>query len=486
MKKNNVAVLAVTALLATSLAGCGGGTKESNSPSPSATDSTSPSAAATDAATASTAPTAASGAPVTITVLSEGSTNIGSGNLADLFAPKEEELKGKGISVEYTPGKSFAVDAFGYLFNKSMYNQLQAKNISVNYEDWGWADNLIQKETAAFLAQNVPDLIVGETQMPGFAQQGLLEPFPDDLANEIRDKVVEASWKPMEYNGKIYGLAAQPGVSSLFWNKKLVKEAGIDPDKAPASWEELLDNIKKVTAAGKGKYYGGGVYAGANAGGYLRFGPLLVINGGGFATDGQPAFNTAQNVETVQFLRDLNANFPPGVMVATSEGTFFDAWYKGQLAYNIDGPWGAQQSRDKGIDVGMAPIPLSPNGKAGNITIGAAFYSVPKDAKNKEAAFEYIKTMFSKEIQQIVADSNNRSPVLKEVADSADYKAQHPEMYNHYLAMSGNVQGLPTFAKDNSKAWQTFGDAVVKSIMTKGDIQAILDDAQKKAESVTK
>ncbi|WP_438432093.1 extracellular solute-binding protein [Gorillibacterium sp. sgz500922] len=480
MKKNRMAVMAVTALLATSLAGCGGGSKEGGSPSPSTAGEPSPSSSA------SAAPATAGSAATTITVLSEGATNIGSGNLADLFAPKEEELKGKGSSVEYTPGKPMGTDAFGYLFNKSIFNQLQAKNISVKYEDWGWADQLTQKETAAFLAKNVPDLIVGETQMPGFAQQGLLEPFPDELANEIREKVVEAAWKPMDYNGKLYGLASQPGVSSLFWNKKLVREAGIDPDKAPATWAELLGNVKKVTAAGKGKYYGGGVYAGANAGGYLRYGTLLVINGGGFAVDGQPAFNTAQNVEAVQFLRELGSNFPPGVMVATSEGTYFDAWYKSQIAYSIDGPWGAQQSRDKGIDVGMAPLPLSPNGSAGNITIGAAFYSVPKDAKNKEAAFEYIRALYSKDVQQLVADSNNRAPVLKEIAEAANYKEQHPEMYSSYQAMSGNVQGLPTFAKDNSKAWQTFGDAVVKSIMTKGDIPSILNDAQKKAEAITK
>lgn len=202
----------------------------------------------------------------------------------------------------------------------------------------------------------------------------------------------------MEYDGKIYGFASQPGVSSLFWNKKLVQEAGLDPNQAPATWEEFAANVQKVTEAGGGKFYGGGVYAGPNAGGYLRYGTLLVINGGGFADDrGQPVFNSDANVETVQFLKRLNAGHPAGLMVNTNEGTYFDAFKKGQIAYLIDGPWRAIESAQIGIDYGMAQIPLSPDGQPGNITIGAAFHAVPKDAKNKEAAFEYIRAMYSGE-----------------------------------------------------------------------------------------
>lgn len=481
MKNRTMAVGMALALVSVSLAACGSGNSKSNeSSSPAASESASTASASAPASTAATAQS------VSIKVLTEGATGVGTGKLGDLLAPKEKELKDKKVDTTYTPGNAFNVDSFSFQYQTIMYNKMKEKDINVTMEDWGWGEALVQKQTAGFLAKNIPDVIVGETQMPGFAQQGLLEPFPDDLANEIRQNVADAAWKPMEYDGKIYGLAAQPGVSSLFWNKNLVKQAGLDPEKAPTTWAELLDDSKKVTEAGKGKFYGGGVYAGANFGGYLRYGALMMINGGNFAVDGQPTFNTPQNVETVSLLRELNAQHPAGLMVNTSEGAYFDAWYKGQIAYLIDGPWAAQQSKDKGIDVGMASIPLSPNGKPGDITIGAAFTSVPKDSKNKEAAFQYIRAMFSDEIQQLIADSNVRSPVLKKIAESDDYKTKHPALYTHYLAMSGNVQGLPTFAKDNSKVWQVFGDAVVKSLMTKGDIQAILDDAQKKAEGITK
>ncbi|WP_059041168.1 extracellular solute-binding protein [Paenibacillus rubinfantis] len=432
----------------------------------------------------------------TITVLNEGAVGVGVGVLADLLEKNKQktitdETLNPRITEEdynYTPGQRLQkAGLFPYYYQSIMSEKMQSKNITVKTEDWGWGEPLIQKQTAGFLAKNMPDIIVGETQMPGFAQQGLLEPFPDDMAQEIRDNVAPAAWKPMEYDGKIYGFASQPGVSSLFWNKDLVKQAGLDPDKAPATWDELLANVQKVTEAGKGKFYGGGVYAGPNAGGYLRYGTLLVINGGGFADDqGQPVFNSDANLETVQFLKELNANHPAGLMANTNEGTYFDAFKKGQIAYLIDGPWRAIESSQIGIEYGMSQIPLSPDGQAGNITIGAAFHAVPKDAKNKEAAFEYIRAMYSEEIQQLIADTGVRSPVLKSIAETDAYKAGYPEMYQHYLAMSGNVQGLPTFAKEDSKVWQIFGEAVTKVLMTKGDVQGIMDEAQKRAEAITK
>ncbi|EES73224.1 ABC transporter, solute-binding protein [Paenibacillus sp. oral taxon 786 str. D14] len=487
LKKMHVMFLSL--LLIALLAGCGSGGGNTGGNQAANTPGTSQNGASGNEGSSST-----EGA--TITVLNEGAVAIGVGVLSELLEKSKEktiadETLNPRITEEdynYTPGQPLKkAGVFPYYYQSIINEKMKSKNITVKTEDWGWGEPLIQKQTAGFLAKNMPDIIVGETQMPGFAQQGLLEPFPDDMAQEIREKVAPAAWKPMEYDGKIYGFASQPGVSSLFWNKKLVQEAGLDPDKAPATWDELLANVKKVTEAGKGKFYGGGVYAGPNAGGYLRYGTLLVINGGGFADDqGQPVFNSDANVETVQFLKELNANHPAGLMVNTTEGTYFDAFKKGQIAYLIDGPWRAIESSQIGIDYGMSQIPLSPNGKAGNITIGAAFHAVPKDAKNKEAAFEYIRAMYSEEIQQLIADTGVRSPVLKSVAETDAYKEAHPEMYQHYLAMTGNVQGLPTFKNSDSKVWQIFGEAVTKALMTKEDIKSILDDAQKKAEAYTK
>ena len=62
----------------------------------------------------------------------------------------------------------------------------------VEYQNrgWGWLEDLIQKERDAFLAGRGPDIILGRTQMPDFAASGYLEPFPEYLAEKIREIAV--------------------------------------------------------------------------------------------------------------------------------------------------------------------------------------------------------------------------------------------------------------------------------------------------------
>ena len=58
-------------------------------------------------------------------------------------------------------------------------------------------------------------------------------------------------------------------LSMLFWNKDLFKEAGLDPDKAPANLAEFADDAKAIQALNKPGVYG--TATGLNCGGCLVF-----------------------------------------------------------------------------------------------------------------------------------------------------------------------------------------------------------------------
>ena len=47
--------------------------------------------------------------------------------------------------------------------------------------------------------------------------------------------------------GKTWGIPFQRSTIVLYWNKDLFREAGLDPDKAPASWAEQLGHAQKLT-----------------------------------------------------------------------------------------------------------------------------------------------------------------------------------------------------------------------------------------------
>ena len=124
------------------------------------------------------------------------------------------------------------------------------------YDDWGWAESLMQKQTLAFLAEDCADFMIGETQMPGYAKQGLLKPFPEPLANYIRENLLPAAYKPMEIDGEIYGVATQPSVSLLVYNQAIIDEVFGDGYTPPLTWDEWLSDMEAVAAK---SYVPGGV-----------------------------------------------------------------------------------------------------------------------------------------------------------------------------------------------------------------------------------
>src|SRR5918995_2168262 len=47
--------------------------------------------------------------------------------------------------------------------------------------------------------------------------------------------------------GKTWGVPFQRSTIVLYWNKDAFKEAGLDPDKAPATWQEQRNFAEKLT-----------------------------------------------------------------------------------------------------------------------------------------------------------------------------------------------------------------------------------------------
>jgi multiple sugar transport system substrate-binding protein len=53
-------------------------------------------------------------------------------------------------------------------------------------------------------------------------------------------------------NGKLYGLPTANYSMGLLYNRTLFTKAGLDPDKAPSTWDEVRDAAKRIAALGNG------------------------------------------------------------------------------------------------------------------------------------------------------------------------------------------------------------------------------------------
>ena len=379
----------------------------------------------------------------------------------------------------------------------------EEKGKTIVSKNWGWADSLTQKLMSAFLSQETPDLIQGETQMPGFAKQGYLEAFPDELANYVRENVSPIAYKDMEIDGKIYGISLTPSPSLLYWNKDILRQANVSSEiieNGPKTWSEWESVMAQIYATKDSKgvsLNAGGIYVGnggVNYGAFFRVGTLMDAAGGSIDdSTGAPNLVTDANEKAFQFLINQKNYNQGNILNTKDEGSYFSYFNTNKIAYKVDGIWGAYEANLYGQDIGYCVLPsYDGTGSGGSMLLGATYSSVPIYAKNKELAFESIQFMLSKEIQDNIAKGGQRIPVLKETINTI-YDQTDAEWYNDFYAdykeyasycIEEEIHGLPDFTMKKGKLsnlWNAFGNSVAKTSIKSNNQSAkeLLQEAQR-------
>jgi multiple sugar transport system substrate-binding protein len=151
-----------------------------------------------------------------------------------------------------------AIDALVKEFNATDGKQA---GVQVNLLIIPW-DDFNTKLSVAIASRKPPALtVVNSDQVPVYANQKALDPFTaEELAAAGVDPTdyVPAAWNAGSFDGQQYGVPISIFPRSIYYNKDLFKQAGLDPDKAPATYDELMAAAKAVSALGNdiyGLYY---------------------------------------------------------------------------------------------------------------------------------------------------------------------------------------------------------------------------------------
>ncbi len=241
-----------------------------------------------------------------------------------------------------------------------------------------------------------------------------------------------ACWKEANYTDPITGksaLFAIPGGAddrALFYNKTLFREAGIvdtsGEAKPPRTWEELLDDAKKLTKRGAGGTYDriGFIPNYGNSWLYL----YAWQNDGEFMSpDGRTCtLNARPNVEALEYMVKMYDALGGVDAVSSFQSGFqsneMDPFLTGKVAMKIDGSWVPAGVARYGPDLDFAlappPVPaarLHHQGKFANDSdtyvtwVGGYSFAIPRGAKHDEESWEFIKWMVSPEAQVIDAEA---------------------------------------------------------------------------------
>lgn len=91
-------------------------------------------------------------------------------------------------------------------------------------------------------------------EMIALVNTGTIEPWDEYLPAGLLDDFVPATREEGTYDGKFYVWPLLLDVCVQGWNAELVEKAGLDPEKAPADWDEFIANAQKVKDSGAAPY----------------------------------------------------------------------------------------------------------------------------------------------------------------------------------------------------------------------------------------
>src|SRR5439155_22292984 len=126
--------------------------------------------------------------------------------------------------------------------------------------------------------------ILLSTDMYTLIDEDAIIPF-DELVKTPEDKAWLASFYPAfmensQTGGKTWDIPFQRSTIVLYYNKEAFKEAGLDPNKPPATWKEMAEYAQKVTKhdpPGRGTQWG--VQIPSTGFPYWLFQALVIENG---------------------------------------------------------------------------------------------------------------------------------------------------------------------------------------------------------------
>lgn len=265
---------------------------------------------------------------------------------------------------------------------------------------------LLKRITVANLSDGGADIYhIYSAWLPELANSKSIQPAPADSLADIQAGYGQNILDSVSTGGQVYGYPTELTAYALNYNKRLFQEANIA--KPPATWDELLEDAKKLTKVENGQVVqqGFGVITGWDSGTVHPFLTLLNSNGGNFiSADGKKAdIDSPQGLETMELYQKLidakatNREMSPAN--ASTTGAYMNNFELGKTAMIIMANWwkSSLQSTmgDKFQDVGTAPIPVGPSGQQSVSLFYSWLYSVNANGKNQEEAWKFLKWLNS-------------------------------------------------------------------------------------------
>ena len=270
-------------------------------------------------------------------------------------------------SIEDTDeGKCYreSVEAFNEKYNGTYY--ADSEFIPRNDSGGGYSDKI----NASVMSGDLPDVLtVDGPNIAAYASNGMIQPLAE-LTEEEKDVYLESIIEQGTYDGKFYALGAMESSVGLYYNKEILKEAGVEIPAAGHPWthSEFLNILEKVKP--------------------------VVEKKKGYALDMTfPVGETTIYFYAPFFWSNFKKLLDRGYMSKVPVESLFES---GRAAFKFDGAWEVNNIYNNypDLQLGVAPYVVGDSWDGGRYTpTGSWAYAASTGTENIEGATELVKWM---------------------------------------------------------------------------------------------
>ncbi|CAN5244247.1 extracellular solute-binding protein [soil metagenome] len=320
---------------------------------------------------------------------------------------------------------------------------------------------------AAITAGNAPCLVFNTSPaaVPQFQKQGGLVALDGFEGGKeyVESRSGDVATQYQSPDGQYYQIPWKSNPVMIFYNKDLMKKAGVDPEDPPlATHEEFLDTSRKIVESGAAQAAIWPAPSSEFFQSWFDFYPLFAAETGGqqLIEDGEATFDSEAGMAVADVWATMYEE-----KLSQQELYNGDAFADGKSAMSIVGPW-AIAVYGEAIKWGAAPVPTS----AGTSPEETYTFS---DAKNialysaceyQGTAFEVLKFATSEEQDGKLLEMTGQMPLREDLQGTyADYFKENPD-YQVFADQASRTVEVPN-VPNSIEIWQTFRDAYSASVI---------------------
>ena len=265
-------------------------------------------------------------------------------------------------------------------------------------------DQSALKYALSYAAGRAPDVVeLGDWSVRGDILNNRLYPLNEFVSDADIRGMNQGFVQRFSNNGKLYALISTTDTRMIFYNKAIFRQAGLDPNRFPETWAELINIFPRLNNVRGPNQYAYGFIGSATDIHTPIMWETLVRSIGSYAIDpdtGRVLLGNPQTIRAAEVYRDIvNRGFAPRSVLGFNHTDVQNDFIDGNLAVILTGSWNYPDFVKAGFnlnDLGWAKIPKVDNGIFA--TIGGVWgLCLSSRTNNPTLAWKLANTIYSDE-----------------------------------------------------------------------------------------